>query len=848
MKPQINKIISLLLKELDFYSEEDVYKISTYITILYTLLSCQTKSIMKDCLTEAPLYTSLRTNFSDLTSLFEGIHNNISQATENEIRELLLSIYNKSLMNDEFIISDFYQQVKSHMLRQLNATNVGYLAKKQGKHMLYATQFFTDTYMVEYLVNQVLSLYKDIDNILFVDPASGGGNFLTYLYRKLYQKYINQGEGNNASCLIFANNLLGFDLDYELSRIATLSLYILSYKTSGELESGDIYNFGGVYDDVYGTLVNKVKSVSINGKSYNDILSKAKDSGKKIVFITNPPFMGRRDMDTDVKDFLLKSYPSAKGDLCFSFMLHLLEHLKEDDTLAIVAQNGWLNLSSLKSLRKIVVENAYLRNCIDLGSNAFKNINGEKTNVVLAIFQQKNDGNKNMPTHFVNLRTQSIEDKALSLKNHLYKEYDVVTTDFLKNKSFEFNYQLGDDLVTLNKYKQYGRFAKCMQGSSTGDNTTMVKYIWETNATDWVLASKGGGFCKWQGLNYYKVKWGKKGECIKNNKGGVLRNPSLIPLTKLVYSDTGTLGLNVRCKVDNQVFIASGPGIYILSGDMLCHMAFLNSKMASFFMRIINPKFTLSGGYIQKLPVADGILDNKEISSLAILCIELKQRYLETKLPNLEFRHDVYDTIDDVNQYIVNVLKQDFLNMYERLVAERMIDTIIENSYQLSDRLMIEYKQQMSGFQNHVDNNISIHTLDNVLSRLIGDNCMLLGKKIDGKLIGSENCIEILSYQTGVSCSAIIAKLIPNITKLHDVIKIYRNDFLHKIILSLCGIEDLNDVGNTISISSKDILDNLRLRYPHIAEQLNICKFDIETIIGNVHTKVFFNHPIIILE
>ena len=112
-----------------------------------------------------------------------------------------------------------------------------------------------------------------------------------------------------------------------------------------------------------------------------------------------------------------------------------------------------------------------------------------------------------------------------------------------------------------------------MQGSSTGDNKLMVKYIWETDEEGWVLASKGGGYSKWGGLNFYKVKWGKRGELLKGNKGSALRNSSEIDNTAIVYSDTGTLGLSTRERLDGQVFIASGPGIKVLKGDPLCHLA-----------------------------------------------------------------------------------------------------------------------------------------------------------------------------------------------------------------------------------------------------------------------------------
>ncbi len=51
--------------------------------------------------------------------------------------------------------------------------------KMQDEDYLYATQFFTDKYMVKYLVDEALSGYsqKVLKDIVIIDCAAGGGNF-----------------------------------------------------------------------------------------------------------------------------------------------------------------------------------------------------------------------------------------------------------------------------------------------------------------------------------------------------------------------------------------------------------------------------------------------------------------------------------------------------------------------------------------------------------------------------------------------------------------------------------------------------------------------------------------------
>jgi hypothetical protein len=76
------------------------------------------------------------------------------------------------------------------------------------------------------------------------------------------------------------------------------------------------------------------------------------------VFVTNPPFMGKRDMDTSLKNYLIANYPESKGDLCVSFIQRNIQLMNDKDVLGVVSQNNWMYLSSLKDFRKIFLDKA----------------------------------------------------------------------------------------------------------------------------------------------------------------------------------------------------------------------------------------------------------------------------------------------------------------------------------------------------------------------------------------------------------------------------------------------------------------------------------------------------------
>lgn len=73
--------------------------------------------------------------------------------------------------------------------------------------------------------------------------------------------------------------------------------------------------------------------------------------------IANPPYMGSKGMNADIKSFANKNYPNSKSDLFAIFMERGFELLKFDGFNAMVTMQSWMFLSSYEKLReKILTE------------------------------------------------------------------------------------------------------------------------------------------------------------------------------------------------------------------------------------------------------------------------------------------------------------------------------------------------------------------------------------------------------------------------------------------------------------------------------------------------------------
>ena len=835
MNSGIKEIVAILLKEGTLSSLKDAQQISNYFSVIYaSCLKTPNLSTFEEVVSSISESDFWRGEFSKMVSDFRVVFRRFSK----EINEKILQYTKQITINaGENDVSWAYEYIKASLAtfvqkRRDKETK----CKISGGDLLLTTQFFTDDYMVEYIVDSVFKEKKNlVSEIVFVDPACGGGNFLTYVAKKLFRWYREKTTLEVPQILekIYNEQIVGYDLDPNIAAIAKLSLTLQCDNfNKGTIVSPVI--LGGGEADSLGYLTDNPKENTIK-----KVVDSRRKEGKAIAFVTNPPFMGGRDLDTSVKAYLDRELPFGMGDLCASFMYRMMTELKEGDIIGSVLQNSWLFLSSYKNLRQEFLNQYELIKCADLGSHAFADISGEKANVVLALITKKSS--EKVITQFINLRNKDYESKRDILRGVNQDIIEVDCQRFREVDDYAFNYELVGVFRSKPK-KMYGDFAHIMQGTSTGDSKNAVKYYWEipSDNVDWVLVSKGGGFSKWCGLNYYKVHWGKNGDALRKNPGCALRNIFEIPETQLVYSDTGTLGLNVRKKREDQVFIASGPGIHTLDGYSECHLAFLNSKFATYWLKVSNPKLTVSAGYIARIPVTKSILHSKQLKSLAEQCFSCKKHLIETKVPNIECSLPDYHGIRDIDKYIESAIISDLSNCYEIMKAEAGIDRLIYKSLHLSKRV-VKTIEDYSGDLTH-RKELNVEALDDALCDKIDINCLTVGTKKCGSEIGSDNLLALVCAEFGCTPEECYGFSLNNVQKLKKLKQRYLKDFKHKVLLKSVGVTRLSEC-KPLQVSSASIKHEMKKVCPAMGD------ISDEEIIGIIrhHEKAFFDSPLISL-
>ena len=723
---------------------------------------------------------------------------------------------------------------------------------KVGENIPYSTtQFFTEKYMISTLVD---SLHIEPEMKL-MDPACGGGNFLLYCLDVLAEEHLTKA--NNSKEMVeglnrILGNIYGYEIDPYLAVVASINLRLkcvaLLTKHCGHC---DIYDFNSFSPQIFFPVEDTIGGALDASFLPQTIRMVGKQSGVKIqdvfqeidIIATNPPFQTVKGMDEKQKEYLKHYYPHCKCDMCNAFIELSSKLLKIGGKAGLVTQNSWMYLDSFTSFRETLLSRCTIQSIWELGSNAFYDLNGEKTNVALLRFENSlpQPESKVKLTALNTMDTAQIEDiLSSSPADDMYSQF-ISQADVLNNAGARFDMvsstHLRDNLLHS---EQYGAYAVPMQGTSTGDSKKLIRPFWEhIGDPDWRLVSKGGGYARWQGLNHYCVKWGEDGEYIKAIKGSAIRNAKYFNETQMVFSDTGTAGLNVRELLPGQIFVASGPGIRIQAGNHYAHLAFLNSRYASYYIRLLSPKLTIAAGYIAKIPMSAILETSKSLSTLAEQCIALKKRRLEKRPYNIEFNYLCHDGTVSIKKAAYQWLRDDLYCEWTQLKLEEQIDQEIFCEMKLT-REDIEAIDKYLGskliYSRQSSKELDMKAWPEIFMQSLDYNCDLKRTKATKKSLGCDGIIEFLSQKLAVSCETIYNAFVEERVALGKVITLYRNLYFHALVMSALRYKE-----QRIRMSVADIL--LKSGITDISD-LNDFKAWIRTEFNIVHNESFLKCPI----
>ena len=518
--------------------------------------------------------------------------------------------------------------------------------------------------------------YKSLkpEDILCIDPCSGSGHILAYMFDVLVQIYEAYGvDTRTAVASIVENNIYGLDIDDRAAQLAYFSVmmkacqydkrflrrkvqpHVYAIVESNHVDPNVVDYFCNG-DDKLKAAMDTIISELHDAKEYGSIISVTPQDWNALyarfdeienkstpsiytehalelktmvqvaealaqkydVVVTNPPYMGGSGMSAKLSDFVKKNYPDSKSDLFACFIECGNKMVVRNGFNCMVTMQSWMFLSSFEKMRVKILQCNTIANLMHMENMVMGIAFGTAVSVFRKNYIKFYKGTYNQ------IKLADIEKekpKTFPVKENRFAQ--VSTDNFSKIPGSPVAYwvsasfiQAFEKGISIDKISDF-------TGSQhkTADNERFLRSWWEIDSNviinnDWIFYIKGGEFRKWYGNIELVVDWRESARNFytSNATSNMIKErywfKDGITYTSLTSSVNG-----FRYLPPVGVFDIKGPSIIDVQHLYYC-LGFFNSKVAMMYMKLLNPTITLQVKDVKNTPL---IIDKHYIDSIEIL-------------------------------------------------------------------------------------------------------------------------------------------------------------------------------------------------------------------------------------
>ena len=395
-------------------------------------------------------------------------------------------------------------------------------------------------------------------------------------------------------------------------------------------------------------------------QSFAPIVEQAEILARKYdCVVANPPYMGSKGMNPQLKKFVNSRYPNSKSDLFAIFMERNLELTTVHGLVAMITMQSWMFLSSYEKLRDIILERVNINSMVHLGTRAFDSIGGAV--VSTTAFVLKRSLFSNYLGSFLRLVEGSSEaEKDSWLKKAIEnsscsKFYLSSTADLRKIPGHPIAYWAsGNFSNSFANVPPVSAGAKTLAGMQTGDNDLFVRRWYEvstkkigfssssrTSAREtkmkWFPYNKGGTFRRWYGNQEFLVNWANDGEFIKKKKSDDLFNGNITAnnskcwnqesyfLSGITWSKVSSGIPSFRYQPNGALFDIAGVTLFPNNKNQTNFLlGALNSTYSRKVLEMLSPTLNFETSQVAKVPVfLDSLVSAAQVDKSVACLVEL---------------------------------------------------------------------------------------------------------------------------------------------------------------------------------------------------------------------------------
>lgn len=573
------------------------------------------------------------------------------------------------------------------------------------------------------------SIINNVEELTLIDPAAGSGHILVEGFELLYQMYMEEYyTPEEAVESILTNNLYGLDIDDRAAQLATFAILLKAAKVypdvwqkdwlpnvyampeaqdfseqeikdflgtkgtdySEELEAAlrlmkQAKNLGSVMklklSEAARTFIEQrftelehteyrdfnIEAIYQNLKAYIPVLLMLTKRYTSVV--ANPPYMGQKSMNADLKNYVNANYPITKSDLMTVFM-EVIPNLTEDNSrFALINLPSWLFLSSFEKIRKSYIDNFTFDSLLHMGRGIFGIDFGSVAFAIKKVKSENGIGSyfRLHERNFQHILYKDIEKLFLYSNGKTEYKYDfnqyrgeegiteipengtakgkklfypnIPQTNFSKIPGSPIAYWVSDTVISnFQSLPDFNSLASVRQGMATSDNGRFVR-LWhevshsvtglslsnrieaKKSGLKWFPYNKGGGYRKWYGNVEFVVNWENDGKEISEFRDyknstltsnmGVAGLPFIFK-ENITWSKISSSSFSVRYLPEGFLFDVSGCSIYADTEELNYFLLLLNSKVVVGLVSSISPTLNFEVGTIKSIPIKKAELPIKK--------------------------------------------------------------------------------------------------------------------------------------------------------------------------------------------------------------------------------------------
>ena len=501
------------------------------------------------------------------------------------------------------------------------------------------------------------------DQLKVIDPCSGSGHILAYMFDVLIQIYESYGYTTREAVeSIVENNLYGLDIDDRAAQLAYFAVMMKARQYDRRffsrgiqphvyaiVESNHVDKFAVDYfcngDAKLTTAMDTIIKELQDAKEYGSILTVTQQDWSALydrfaeitedinmsrdtalrellplvqvaealaqkydVVVTNPPYMGSSGMSAKLSNFVKKDYPDSKSDLFSCFIERGNGMIKSNRFNCMVTMQSWMFLSSFEKMRAKTLQTKTITNLMHMENMVM----GIAFGTVVTVF--RNNAIKGYKGTYNQIKLQDIENdmpKQFPIQENRFAQ--VSTDKFSKIPGSPVAYWASNKMMALFENDFIGRQFISGGRNKTHNDEKYLRMLWEVPRSDrWTLYAKGGAYRKWYGDIEYLVEWTEAAKKEYASHGGLV-NAQFWGKEGITWTIVTAYKASFRFKQASVIYSSVSPTIFDSSYKLNRYiLALLNSKASEALLNVMNPTLATNVGDILGIPFLKKDANNVE--------------------------------------------------------------------------------------------------------------------------------------------------------------------------------------------------------------------------------------------